>query len=399
MDPRWTVWLARTSATAFRGLAPELAATRIHSLPGTYWEVVRDSGGAPCLVVDDETTASLAELRVLSTPDGSVDGGFDRGVLLMADGFRACNDEGRFVTCMSWALPRAPEIRALRRASLAKPAFSAESMVVLLHELAHHALRRDDAALVRWRELARVALDKLIAALEDGPMKAQLVAKGVAFGLDPRAAEEQVTAYVERLRTRDAIREELCCDLLASVGFVNLESGADVLREEGPSGLGTREVGDALFVAHSTIQNIQLLTAAREVAERISGGSTGSFAVAALTMELTARSSGLVFLLSNILRAWCANGSLTDDLARAIRDGHPAFLRSVAARNAARDRTLLGPLEELDGILLDDERYLEFAAQGRARMREAGLAEPGDLAEMDAARWRLTLADDDQPAA
>jgi hypothetical protein len=392
VDRGWREWLAETSSRAFRGLAPELLATRIHSLPGTHWEVLRDAAGAPTLIVDDETTASLAELRALSSAGASQDGGYDRAILILADGFRACRDDARFLACMRWAIAREEPIHAMRRAALAQAAFSAESMVVLLHELAHHVSLGGDPALARWREMSRVAVDKLIAALTDGTMREGLIAKGVEFGLEAAEAELQVAAYIARLRTRETIREELLCDLLAAVGFVNQESEADAIREAGPTALTTRQVGDAFYVAHGAIQNIQFLNAASDIAERIAAGECGSFDLAAVTMELQARSSGLVVLLSNLLRAWCTNGTFTDPLADAIRGGNPAFVRSVEARNAIRSGTLLVPLEELDGILLDEERFLEFDRQGRERMREAGLDESMDLDEMQTARWRLTLA-------
>jgi hypothetical protein len=72
------------------------------------------------------------------------------------------------------------------------------------------------------------------------------------------------------------------------------------------------------------------------------------------------RSSALVVLLDNLLRAWCASGTLNDALATRITDGEPQFQGAVAKRNAQRQRTIWEPLEVLDGTFIDEERFAQF---------------------------------------
>ena len=110
----------------------------------------------------------------------------------------------------------------------------------------------------------------------------------------------------------------------------------------------------------------------------------------ATILELTARSSALVFLLDNLLRAWCANGTLNDALATRITDGEPQFQGAVAKRNTQRQRTLWEPLEVLDGTFIDEERFAQFETQALEHLQLNGIDPSRDLETLDSLRWTLT---------
>jgi hypothetical protein len=392
--PQWRDWVARSASKAFGTLAPTLLPVRIHSLPGSFWEVLRDSAGTSCLIVDDELTACLAELRALSLPGAQADSGYDRVVLLLADALRGQRDFRRYIACMGWAMPRATRIQKLRQMALTMPGFSAQMMIILLHELAHHVVPHGGPAVSYVRDIAQLGISKLIDALGSANLREQLVAKGVSFGLDQEHADAQLTAYQQELQTNEALKEELTCDLLAAIGVLNLRSEGDLLADldAGPRGVPTREVGDALFVAHSAIQNIQLLTAVEDIAASVSAPDERRAKLPGrIGMELTARSSAMAYALSNMLRYWCGNGCLTDDIAVRIAGGDPGFMRGVDAKNRIREETILKPLENLNEVLLDGEPVREFEATGHNRLRELGIDPCAGLKEVDAARWRMTL--------
>lgn len=391
--PEWSNWLARSCKAAFREFAPLFPTLRIHSLPGTLWEVLRDSKGQPNLIADDELVASLAELRNLSFPDATIESGYDRMILLLADGFRTRGDLRRFASCLGWAVPRAEQIAASRIAAINSAAYSAESLVILFHEMAHHVLNVVPADLATtWRAMSAAALEKIVAALEHSELREQAMQDMLRSGLSSEHAENQINTYLTAIQSSPKLTEELTCDLLAAIGFLNLKTPTNLLTqfESGPTETTTKEVGDAFFVAHGAIQNMQLLVAAEEIAAtardplRLRGFPHQEI------LELTARSSALVHLLANFLRAWCTQRTLQDSWSARIANGEPAFERAIEKRNAIRTRTLLDPLETLDGCLIDEDRFVEFNRQGTEHLRLAHI-NASSFSELDAARWRLTM--------
>jgi hypothetical protein len=399
VGPQWQEWIDRTALNAFRGRAPAVTSVRIHSLPGSQWEMLPSADGGRCLIADDELTASLAEMRMLSTAAGTPDAGYDKAVLLLADAFRGIGDDRRFAACMGWALPRSGEILALRRSALTSGGSSAETMVVLLHELAHGVLAHDGDAFADWRELAAVGVGKIVEALSAGDFRERALRDGMAVGLTELQAAQQLQSYLNDLQSNPQLLEELSCDVLATVGLLNLRSPTDVFSDldAGPTTMSTKEVGDALMTAHGAIQNMQLISAVHSISASASLRSAMSEVLPdRTTSELTARSSALVFLLCQLLQLWCAQGRLRDEWALKIAAGDPAFVRGVAHRNEFRAANLLGPLEDMDGALHDEQRFAHFENQASQVLRERAL-KVGSR-NLDAARWALTMAQNDHGA-
>lgn len=258
-SPEWTAWLTEAARAAFREFAPRFTAQRIHSVPGNVWEVLRDSAGLPCLIADDELISSLAELRELAAGRCAIERGYDRMVLLLADGFRSRGDIQRFAVCLGWALPRQREIIAGRAEAMKTAGFSAEALVILFHELAHHVLLGNPELAAVWRELSATSLQKILGALRQSELREQAVQDITASGLSRQQAEAQMDTYLETLQSSAKLTEELTCDLLAAVGFVNLQTPRHLIADldAGPGPMATKEVGDALIVAHGAIQKTQ----------------------------------------------------------------------------------------------------------------------------------------------
>jgi hypothetical protein len=398
-DLRWLQWVAETTRKAFRERAPALSALRIHSLPGTLWEVLRDSSGQPWLIADDELTACLAELSLLSTGRVQAESGYDRMILMLADGFRAADDTRRYIACLGWARPRVRQIQMLRQSALSVDGVSVAPTIILLHEMAHHiaGVHTDAGGVLHmWRQVCEASLAKLLGAIEHGDIREKLLQQGLAFGLERAEAEAQLDAYAGHLRTSDKMRTELLCDLVATVGFLNLRAQGDTLSNDGlVEGVTAKEVGDAFFIAHGAIQNMQLIVAIQDVAASVSRPADYPQRVpATIAMELVARSSALAFALSSLLEFWCVTGRLTDDVAHAIARGEPVFARSIARRNQIRNQTVLAPLEALNSALLSGEPFDEFERQALEHLRDTGLDAEPDLSRLDAARWALTLSSD-----
>jgi hypothetical protein len=394
----WSGWVARMSAQAFRELAPTLGVIRIHSVPGTHWEVLKDSDGKPWLIADHEYVASLAELRLLSAAGAGLDRAYDRMALLLADGFQSCGNVRHHVACMGWLVQRVPEIVAFRRAAMAPEAHSAEALIVLLHEMAHHVLPAHPGPMQVWRDAAMLAIEKIAEALAEGPLREGLLRQAQGLGLDQEKAATQLEAYLGELRSRSLLREELTCDLLAALGFLNLRSGRNVLEDpqNGPDGVTTQEVGDAFLTAHGAIQNMQLISSAHEIAATALDPVRQRGTPDATFLQFTARSGALVHILSQLLRHWCAAGSLQDELAGRIAAGVPVLTRSVDKRNEVRKRALLEPLEELDRNLIDEQRFAKFEEMGLAGLQRAGIDLSRDRERLDSLRWTLTAV---EPAA
>jgi hypothetical protein len=392
----WHEWVARTAANAYRGRAPAFASIRIHSLPGSQWEVLKDGRGTHCLVADDELTATLAELRLLSMPGAKPDSGYDKGVLMLADGFRAAGDLYRYSLCLGWALPRSLEIQRHRQLAIDSSGQSAETMVVLLHEVAHRVFQEDDDSTQWWRDACAVGVDKVLASLsQGGQFRDQAVSDGVRLGLGQEDAVRQITTYLDHIRDNKELLEELACDLLAVVAFLNLNSQDDVIAEpqSGPKGMSTKQVGDALFVAHGAIQNMQLLTTVQAIAASASTGSGASAGpLDRATSELTARSTVLVFLLSNLLQAWCEQGHLRVEWPAGVPNVKGALLAAIQRRNSIRVTALLDPLQDLDGVFHEPERFQAFERMGLEQLSKASIQWPARRKQLDGMRWALTMA-------
>lgn len=393
-SPEWHEWLAETARVAYRGRAPAMPSIRIHSLPGCLWEVLADGGGSPCLIADDELTASLAELRLLSLGVASPDAGYDKSALLLADAFRACGDFHRYALCLGWALPRAAEIHALRLAAFRQPGSSAETMVVMLHELAHRVLAEGSEHTTGWREIGSARVAKIVEALSEGELRDKALADSVRLGLSAGEAEHQLKTYKDQLLGNEELLEELTCDLLAVLAFLNLNSSSDVIAapEAGPAGMSTKQVGDALLVAHGAIQNMQSLVAVQTIAATVAAGTEAQGAVPDRTgAELTARSTVLVSIITNLLQAWVEGGHLSAEWTDKRPNAGNALLRAIWRRNEARSMNLLDPLQDLDSLFHDPERFALFERDGLARLTEANVVWPGRIKPLDEMRWALTM--------
>lgn len=393
---QWNEWIARTAANAYRGRAPLFTSLRIHSLPGTLWEVLKDGSGAHCIVADEELTATLAELGLLSTLGATPDAGYDKSILMLADAFRALGDFRRYAACMGWAIPRTPAIKHLRCMARNRSGHSAETMIVLLHEIAHRVLSSADNTMQGWRDMSAVGVEKVRESLDHGgQFREWALTYGMRLGLPQAQAKQQIMTYLDHLRGNQELIEELTCDLLAVMAFLNLKSAADVLSEPyaGPTGMTTKQVGDALFVAHGAMQNIQLLTMVQAIAASVATGPESEAATLDRGgAELTARSTILVFQLSTLLQVWCEHGHLRDEWSARVPNAKGALLAAIERRNAIRTMTLLDPLQDLDGVLHEAERFVEFERQGLDQLRMASIVWPGRRKPLDAARWALTLA-------
>jgi hypothetical protein len=386
----WSTWVTRTSQEAFRDLSPRLDVLRIHSLPGTLWEVLHDSEGQPWLIADTELALSLAELRLLSVGSADRDSALDRMMLLLADGFRSCGNTRHYAACVGTLLPRSERIVALRRAATATPGNSADAVILLLHELAHQVQNAHPDATRRWREAAVVALYKIAAAVSDSPMREGLVQKAKERGFARAGAK--VDSSLSKLHVTPRLHEALTCDVLAALGFLNLRTASHLLADpdRGPQGLSTQDVSDAFCVAHGALQNLHLIAEAREIAESALDSTRRRGVPAVAFLELTVRSSALAHILGDLLSRWCVERKLTDDLAKRIAGGEAQLVSAVAKRSKLRQRTLLEPLEELDKTLLDEKQFEPLEAEARKALMKNGVHVERDLDKLDLLRWGLT---------
>ncbi len=389
----WHEWLSRTAKLAYRGRAPELSSIRIHSLPGWNWEVLLDGNGKHCLVADDELTATLAELRLLSLPASAIDAGYDKSILMLADSFRTVGDLDRYAVCLGWALPRRERIRALRIKAINQQSSSAETMVVMLHEIAHRVLDSGMARSVEFKDLCRARVDKTIEALTEGALHDKALADGIKLGLSVSQMRGQLLTYRHHLQGNEALLTELSCDFLAVLAFLNLKSAVDVFLdlESGPSGMSTKDVGDALYVAHGAIQNMQSLVAVQSIAAAVRNGPhTPGVAPDRTSAELSARSTVLVSLITNLLQAWVEDGHLRTEWPSSSPNAGDALILAISKRNRIRTKYLLDPLQDLDAVFHDLDRYADFKRDGLANLRRAGLVWPGTIKSIDATRWEMT---------
>lgn len=393
----WTGWVERTLAAGFGDHAPCVEVLQIHGVPATVWELLQTARGEDWLIADSELVATLAELRLLSVGSADRDSALDRMTLLIADGVRSCGNTRHYAACMGWLLQRSSEIVSLRRAATAAPAFSADAAVLLLHALASQVLHAHPEQTQVWRDLAAAAFGPVIAHMES-PVREAAIQHAQGLGLDRRRAEAQAEAYLERLRSSAPLREELACDLVAALAFLDLRTHGHALAgpEQCPDGVSTKDVSDALFTAHGALQNLQLIAATQEIAATAADPRQRGVPTAPL-LTLAARSSTLVQGLSHLLHQWCADGKLDDDLGKRIAGGEAHLQAAVDRRNKLRQRTVLEPLEQIDGILSDEQRFAAFEAEGLAYLGKVGVS-LGDLGKLDSLRWTFTtLTPKDHP--
>lgn len=395
--PEWREWLTRAARNAYRGRAPEFSSVRIHSLPGYNWEVLRDAQGAPCLVADDELTATLAELHLLSTATATPDAGYDRSILMFADAFRACGDFRRYAACLGWASGRVREIHALRSAAFARSSSSADAMMVLMHEMAHQVLASDVENSMPWRDLCRSQIERLKSSLTDGELNNKVLADGIQLGLSAAEARAQMDLYLGHLRGNDELLEELSCDLLGVLAFLNLNSPTDVLADldAGPTGMSTKSVGDALYVAQGAIQNLQSTVAVQSIVASVHRAPSAPKMVPDRTSsELTARSTVLVSFITSLLQRWVESGNLRSEWPHRVPNVGGALVQAIQRRNQFRTANLLNPIEDLDTLFHDAEQYAGFEKEGLDKLAQAEVAWSGNTKKLDALRWAMTMVDD-----
>jgi hypothetical protein len=238
--------------------------------------------------------------------------------------------------------------------------------------------------------MSLIAIDKVTRAQMEGPLREKALDAAEGFGLTRGEAVQQLEGYVAALSSSRKLAEELTCDLLAANAFLNLKSQRDVLKDldRGPAGLSSRDVGDAFFIAHGAIQNLQLLAATEEIASTVRKPEDRRSVYSREMLELTARSSALVLLLSSLLRSWCSDGHIQDDWSQRIAEGLPALQRSVAKRNERRETTLLLPLQEIDGSFLDDATYEARSEVGIQQLRTLGIDFESGFEALDRLRWQ-----------
>jgi hypothetical protein len=156
------------------------------------------------------------------------------------------------------------------------------------------------------------------------------------------------------------LEEELTCDLIAALAFVNFEAGTDCFRELTPPSmpLSVRQLGDIFYLAIKTGRYLQILTAIGQFGANVTAGMDDLHRG---IIEMTARTNVLTDLLLNVFQVQLGSSEfrekpdfgkpLTHDQVKAIIHGSLAHLMKQ------HHERLLGPFETLTGFFVAADEF------------------------------------------
>lgn len=241
----------------------------------------RSVGSSSFVVLDLELSDRLMELDLLvQVGPMKKDWAYTFFVTMLGDAFRQHRDLQRYRYCVLKVRWDIESLRGL--ASLPKngPPLHAAIAPVLLHELAHLVFRRGAPFVENLQALARVTLAKFANVSEECARTGRLpIEGGVTLGMpiqeyDQARLKHQLGLYVSTIRGNEELEEELTCDIIAALAFVNFESGINCFEEITPRtmSLSKRQLGDVFYLAIKTSRYLQIMSGIGQFGANVTAG-------------------------------------------------------------------------------------------------------------------------------
>jgi hypothetical protein len=158
---------------------------------------------------------------------------FPFAVVLLSDVFRKLRDFRRYRYCVLKATSERKVVSRFASFPKTGPPIHAAIVPILLHEVAHLAYRSNAHFVDDLKEMADVALDRFAAAAaKQAETGDEPVPGGNLLGIpfeqyDQDRLKKQLEEYSTATRNNPALLEEVTCDLISALAFVNLEADVD----------------------------------------------------------------------------------------------------------------------------------------------------------------------------
>jgi hypothetical protein len=327
----------------------------------------RSFGSVLGVVIDLALSDRLMELDLLAQvarPQG--DWIFTFSTAMLGDVFRQQRDIRRYRYCV---LKASGDLRTLHTlAAIPKESAPVQAGIVpvLLHELAHIVYRRGDAFVETFKGLAEVALEKFaFASAEQAATGKYPVPEGQILGVpfeeyDQPRLKSQLEAYAATIRGNPELLEEVTCDIISALAFVNFEGRTDCFRSLIPEemSLSPRQLGDVYYLAIKTSRYLQFLQGIQQFGINIASGQD---ALSRSMIEMTARTNALTFILTNLFDIQIEKTVLTEkpDFGKPVTAEETKSLmsRSIARLMQLQHQLLLEPFDRLTEFFLDPDAF------------------------------------------
>jgi hypothetical protein len=358
----------------------------------------RKTGNSSFVILDLELSDRLMELDLLVQVGAMKPGwAYTFFVTLLGDSFRQHRDLRRYRYCVLKVRGDVESLRGL--ASLPKdgPPLHVAIAPVLLHELAHIVFRSGAAFVDELRLYCSTTLEKFARVSEKVAETGQLPIKpGVTLGTpigeyDLVRMKRQLGSYVSAIRGNEELEEELTCDLIAALAFVNFEGAINCFEEITPSklSLSKRQLGDVFYLAIKTSRYLQILAGIAQFGSNVVARSDD---LDRGVIEMTARTNALTDLLINVFQAQLAAGEFPDKpgFEKPLTNEQIATRMHHSLGHLMRQHHdhLLGPFEKLTGFFVSDEEFAEDEARLAAAFRGVF---PDSFEAVDVLRSELPL--------
>jgi hypothetical protein len=203
--------------------------------------------------------------------------------------------------------------------------------------------------------------------------------------------KSQLEEYTATIRNNQELTEEVTCDLISALAFVNSEARIDcfenLLPEKMP--ISARQLGDAFYIAIKTSRYLQFLSGIQQFGFNLASAEN---ALSRSTIEITARTNALTFLLSTIFKLQIEASEFADqpDFGRPLsRDQIINSLhRSIVRLMRLEQAQLREPFNMLMEFFLNPEKFDQDDAE---LMAPYSGAPPDSFEAIDEIRARLPL--------
>ncbi len=337
----------------------------------------RASGSALFVVIDLALSDRLMELDLIAqiTRPGS-DWVLTFGTALLGDVFRQRRDFRRYRYCVLKASGDTATLGKL--AALPKDGlpFHAAIVPVLLPEVAHITYRNNEGFIKSLRELAESALEKFALATAEQaltgkyPIKAGQTLDVPFEQYDQGRLKTQLEAYTATIRNNPELLEEVTCDFIAALAFVNSEAGIDCFEDLIPASLplSQRQLGDVFYLAIKTSRYLQFLQGLQQFGAYLLSDQD---ALSRSMIEMTARTNALTFLLTSVFDLQMDRTGFEDkpDFGKPLLPEQikQVFGNSIACLMRLQYDLLLEPFDLLMELFLDPERFDQDEAEVLAK--------------------------------
>lgn len=358
----------------------------------------RKIGSSSFVVLDLELSDRLMELDLLVQVGAmKPDWAYTFFVTLLSDAFRQHRDLRRYRYCVLKVRGDTGSLRGIAALPKDGPPLHLAIAPVLLHELAHLVFRSGIGFVQNLQLLCRAALEKFAATSADVARTGRLpIQGGVTLGVpiesyDQERMKRQLDSYAATIRGNEELEEELTCDLIAALAFVNFEGGINCFEEITPSSLklSKRQLGDIFYLALKTSRYLQILSGIAQFGSNVTAGVDDLHRG---LIEMTARTNALTHLLLNVFQAQVRAGEFAEkpDFGRPLSDEQIASVmhRSIAHLVRQQHDHLLGPFEKLTEFFVTEEAFAEDEAKLLATLTGAV---PDSFEAIDELRRELPL--------